>query len=171
MGDMKIGKHQSYKHASTALPGGPTVCADEPPLTFLLCTVPTDSHVWNLVALQLVIEEMGHRVINLGPCTPPTLVVESSRDARPDCVVVSTINGHGRVDGARLIAALRAEPDLARIPVVIGGKLGINGDRDADLRDDMHELGYDAVFPVYADAETALAAFRTFVTARLAHLR
>jgi methylaspartate mutase sigma subunit len=168
---MKTGELQNYKNASTAWPCRPTAGADEPPLTFLLCTIPTDSHVWNLVALQLVIEEMGHRVINLGPCTPLTLLVESSRDARPDCVVVSTVNGHGRVDGARLIAALRAEPDLAEVPVVIGGKLGIHDDREADLRDEMHELGYDAVFPVYADAETALAAFRAFVAVRLVQSR
>jgi methylaspartate mutase sigma subunit len=140
-------------------------------LTFLLCSVPSDSHMWNLVALQLLIEEMGHRVVNLGACTAVPLVIEASRAERPDCVVVSTVNGLGRVDAAQLITALRAEPDLAAIPVVIGGKLGLRGDRDTDPTAELRRLGYDGVFPVGASAEPALAGFRAFVATTLERAR
>jgi methylaspartate mutase sigma subunit len=140
-------------------------------LTFLLCSVPSDSHMWNLVALQLLIEEMGHRVVNLGACTAVPLVVESSRTERPDCVVVSTVNGLGCIDGARLIAALRAEPDLAGLPVVIGGKLGLRGDGDDDPTAELRRLGYDRVFPVGESDEHALAGFRAFVATTLERTR
>jgi methylaspartate mutase sigma subunit len=47
----------------------------------------------------------------------------------PDAVVISSGSGHGHLDGTRLISELRAdqEPAVAHVPVVIGGKLGING--------------------------------------------
>lgn len=140
-------------------------------LTFVLCSVPSDSHMWNLVALQLLIEEMGHRVINLGACTAVALVIETSRAERPDCVVVSTVNGLGCIDGAGLITALRAEPDLAALPVVIGGKLGLRGAGDSDPTAELRQLGYNAVFPVGESAEQALAEFRTFVAATLERAR
>jgi methylmalonyl-CoA mutase cobalamin-binding subunit len=140
-------------------------------LTFLLCTVPSDSHMWNLVALQLLIEEMGHRVVNLGACTAVPLVIETSRAERPHCVVISTVNGLGCIDGAGLITALRAEPDLAALPVVIGGKLGLRGTGDTVPTSELRRLGYDGVFPVGESAEQALAGFRAFVATMLERAR
>ncbi len=75
----------------------------------------------NLVYLQLVLEEIGHTVANLGPCPPDELVVDNCLELRPELVVVSSVNGHGFTDGLRLIRALRAVPELAGTPVVIGG--------------------------------------------------
>ena len=152
--------------------GGIKTRAGHPPLNFLLCSVPSDSHMWNLVALQLVIEEMGHRVVNLGPCTPIDQVIGACLGERPDCVVVSTVNGYGHVDGARLIVALRSDPRLASLPAVIGGKLGVHGDRDAGLGVDLRRLGYDATFSVgAADAHSAMAAFRSFVELRFERMK
>jgi len=99
------------------------------------------------------------------------LVVESCRAERPDCVVVSTVNGLGGIDAARLITALRAEPELAGLSVVIGGKLGVRGEADADPSAELRGLGYDGVFPVGASAEQALARFRAFVADRAERVR
>jgi methylaspartate mutase sigma subunit len=135
--------------------------------TFLVSSVPSDSHTWNLVALQLILEEMGHRVCNLGPCVPIDLLLRACRAERPDCVVISTVNGHGQVDGARIITALRADPELAGLVVVIGGKLGVHGDADRELRHDLLERGFDAVFPVGAgDAARAVVELCDFVRGR-----
>ncbi|GAA2018171.1 hypothetical protein GCM10009839_12840 [Catenulispora yoronensis] len=141
------------------------------PLTFVLCTLPSDSHMWNLVAMQLLIEEMGHTVRNLGACSPVALVLQECRAEPPDCVVVSTVNGLGGIDAARLITALRAEPELAGLPVVIGGSLGVHGEADADPSAELRDLGYDGVFPVGASAERALTRFRAFVAARAERVR
>jgi methylaspartate mutase sigma subunit len=95
----------------------------------LLTTVSSDSHTWNLVFLQLLLEELGYRVTNLGACVPDAEIIERTRAERPDAVVVSSVNGHGHIDGRRLIRRLRADADaaLAAVPVMIGGKLGIQG--------------------------------------------
>src|SRR5262245_41744776 len=92
-------------------------------LYVMVTSLSSDAHTWNLVYLQLLLEEMGCRVTNLGACTPDEMIVHACATRRPDLVVVSSLNGHGAHDGLRLIRVLRAEPDLAMLPVVIGGRL------------------------------------------------
>lgn len=117
----------------------------------LLSSVSSDSHTWNLVFLQLLLEETGHEVRNLGACVPDDLLVAECLAHRPDVLVISTVNGHGHVDGRRLITRLRAEPDLAGLPSVIGGKLGVAGAGDTDLAAELAGAGFDAVFADNAD--------------------
>jgi methylaspartate mutase sigma subunit len=125
-------------------------------LDVVVTSVASDSHTWNLVYLQLLLEELGHRVRNLGACVPDSLLVTECVRQRPDLVVVSSVNGHGLADGTRLIGRLRRRRELAGVPVVIGGKLGISGrGRAAELR----AAGFDAVFD---DGATATA-FRAFL--------
>lgn len=60
---------------------------------------------------------------------PDEVPDDECRARRPDLVVLSTVNGHGHQDGLRVIRRLRAAPELAGTPIVIGGKLGIDHDR------------------------------------------
>ncbi len=124
----------------------------------VVTSVSSDAHTWNLVYLQLVLEELGHRVTNLGACVPDAELVGRAAAARPDLVVISSVNGHGARDGLRVIRAVRAHPVLAATPVVIGGKLDTTGgNHEAELR----AAGFDAVF-----AEgTPIAAFHDFLAA------
>jgi len=126
-----------------------------PNLHVLLTTVSSDSHTWNLVYLQLLLEELGCQVTNLGACVPDALLIDEVRRIRPDAVVCSTVNGHGHIDGARMIRWLRADPDpaVATIPVIIGGKLGIAGDRDPELLAELLEAGFTTVFTDQARPE------------------
>lgn len=117
----------------------------------LLSTVSSDAHTWNLVFLRLLLEEMGHEVIGLGPCVPDRLLLDSVRRVRPDLLVVSTVNGHGRLDGARVIRKLRADPVARDTPAVIGGKLGITGDEGTAAARALVDAGFDAVFTDTAD--------------------
>jgi methylaspartate mutase sigma subunit len=112
----------------------------------LLSTTSSDSHTWNLMFLQLLLEERGHEVVNLGPCVPDDLLVETARSCRPSAIVISTVNGHGRIDGARVVRAVRRDPEIAHLPVVIGGKLGIEGTSSDDEVSRLLEAGFDAVF-------------------------
>jgi methylaspartate mutase sigma subunit len=115
-------------------------------LDVVVTSVSSDAHTWNLVYLQLVLEELGHRVLNLGACVPDDLVVSECLRVRPALVVVSSVNGHGHRDGTRLIGRIRARPELARTPVVIGGKLGIDGSDGRDRVESLRSSGFDAVF-------------------------
>jgi methylaspartate mutase sigma subunit len=112
----------------------------------LLSTGSSDSHTWNLVFLQLLLEEDGNEVINLGPCVPLKVFMDAVKRYQPDAIVVSSVNGHGFLDGQRMAEALRSDSVGKDIPAVIGGKLGILGDDNKQYVDELIEAGFDAVF-------------------------
>ncbi|HWM03850.1 MAG TPA: cobalamin-dependent protein [Actinophytocola sp.] len=128
-------------------------------LDVVVTSVASDSHTWNLVHLQLVLEELGHRVRNLGACVPDDLLVSECLRQRPDLVAIGTGNGHGLTDGTRVIGRLRSHPELAQVPVVIGGKLGITDRGTRDRAAALRAAGFDAVF----EDGNATAEFRAFV--------
>ena len=93
------------------------------PPKVLLTTIPSDSHNWNLIFMQLLMEEHGFDVMNLGACVPFTLLENTCNRIKPDIVVVSTVNGHGFIEGKELIAGLKKLDVMTGKPVFIGGKL------------------------------------------------
>ncbi|MCX5063010.1 MULTISPECIES: cobalamin B12-binding domain-containing protein [unclassified Streptomyces] len=121
-----------------------------------MTSVSSDSHMWNLVFLQLLLEENGGQVVNLGACTPDELVMSECLRIRPDALVISTVNGHGHIDGLRLIRKIRGHSGLAPMKVVIGGKLGVHGSRHAGSRAELVANGFDAVFEADADLDRFL---------------
>lgn len=118
-------------------PAGPRV---------LLTTVASDAHTWNLVYLSMLLHEHGYDVTTVGACPPVRTVVAAAQELRPDAVVVSTVNGHGCLDGAELVRALRAAPMSQDVPVAIGGKLGIDGDLQHQQTARLYGVGCDRVF-------------------------
>lgn len=116
------------------------------PLAVVVTSLSSDSHTWNLVYLQLLLEELGCRVTNLGACTPDETIVRECLSRHPDLVVVSSVNGHGYRDGLRLVTAIRACPALATTPLVVGGKLDVAGGSDGHNAVRLLAAGFDAVF-------------------------
>jgi methylaspartate mutase sigma subunit len=129
-------------------------------LDVIVTSLSSDAHTWNLVFIQLLLEDLGHRVVNLGPCTPDELIVDACRRHRPDLLVVSTVNGHGYLDATSLIGALRDVEELARMPAVIGGKLDVGGVDQVQREQELLAAGFDAVF----EEDVALASFHSFVS-------
>ncbi|MET8542169.1 methylaspartate mutase [Kitasatospora sp. NPDC004799] len=129
----------------------------------------SDSHTWNLVFLQLQLEDWGHRVRNLGPCLPGGELAEECRRGAPDLIVLSSVNGHGESDGLAAVAALRAVPELAGTPVVIGGKLGTGrqlsagagGGTGGEMTHRLLSAGFSAVF----HEASGVAEFERYVAA------
>ncbi|WP_441250912.1 cobalamin B12-binding domain-containing protein [Kitasatospora sp. McL0602] len=113
----------------------------------LLTTGSSDAHTWNLVHLQLFLEEHGHSVLNLGPCVPEKLLVDTAQLTKPDLVVFSSVNGHGHLDGMRAAGAMRAERSTRDIPMVIGGLLGISPEGAEQRTADLLAAGFDEVHP------------------------
>lgn len=112
----------------------------------VLTTIPSDSHSWNLVFMQMFLEELGFDVVNLGICAPYEMVLSECRRVEPELLVVSTVNGHGYMEGAELARQIESLPNRAAMKVVIGGKLGTD---ERDLGSQATALdasGYDGVF-------------------------
>jgi methylmalonyl-CoA mutase cobalamin-binding subunit len=102
---------------------------------------------------------MGHEVTNIGSCVPDELLIEECRRVRPELVVISSVNGHGALDGARAVRRLRDQPDLRDLRVVIGGKLGVRGAEAGTYGPEMLAAGFDAVF----EDDAGGAAFRQYL--------
>ncbi|MCB5165113.1 cobalamin-dependent protein [Streptomyces bambusae] len=130
-----------------------------PAKRFIVSSVSSDAHMWNLVFLQLLLEENGGEVTNLGACVPDQVIIDECREVRPDVLVLSTVNGHGHLDGLRLIRKIRSEPDLQDLRVVIGGKLGVRGAENVEFIEKLAEGGFDGVF----ESEGALSSFDEFL--------
>ena len=128
-------------------------------LEVIVTGLSSDAHTWNLVYLELLLEELGCQVTNLGGCTPDELIIRECVERRPDLVVISSLNGHGCQDGTRLIGAVRACADLARTPVVIGGKLDTTNGGDGGNAARLLAAGFDGVF----EDSGGVTRFRTFV--------
>jgi methylaspartate mutase sigma subunit len=131
----------------------------EPPLpTVILSSIPSDSHTWNLLFMQLLLQEHHWSVSNLGACVPVELLRDEAVAEPPRLIVISTVNGHGTQDGLRVIETLRAEPVLSGVPIVLGGKLDTSGSRHSEGIEALREAGYDEVF-VGDDSVTAFLGF------------
>lgn len=137
------------------------VAAEKPqkPLKVLLSSVSSDSHTWNLVFMQLLLEELGHEVINLGACVLDEMIIDECANHKPDMLVISSVNGHGNIDGERMVRRLRADPRTASMPAVIGGKLGTKGADNLQYNKTLLEAGFSAVF----EDAGGIAQFESFV--------
>lgn len=112
----------------------------------LLSTIPSDSHMWNLVFLQLYLEEMGHEVINLGACVPVDLLLTTMEQYEHDVVVISSINGHANMEGLEIGHRIRRHPKLNKKILVIGGKLGTKGKDNIKYKKQLIYAGFNKVF-------------------------
>ncbi|MDZ4679093.1 MAG: cobalamin-dependent protein [Saprospiraceae bacterium] len=115
--------------------------------TALLTTIPSDSHNWNLIYMQLLLQENGFEVINLGACTTYEEVAQACCNIFPEIVVVSTVNGHGYLEGKTLIEKIRAIPEMKDIPVYIGGKLSTDKNMSYRYSVELENAGYSSVYP------------------------
>lgn len=127
-------------------------------LKCLLSTVESDSHMWNLVYMQLFMEEQGMTVDNLGCCVPAQNVVSEMARQQPDMVVVSSVNGHGYFQGMELMQTIKNTGVQGNARVVIGGKLSILESENEVISEQLQQQGYDGVF-VGANAIREFVAF------------
>lgn len=129
---------------------------------FLVSSTSSDSHTWNLVFLQLLIEEYGHEVHNLGACVTADQLLDQCLRLLPDVLVMSSVNGHGYVDGSRAIRAIRTIASLRYMRAVIGGKLNTRGQLSHEQAQGLLDSGFDAV---YAPDTSSEEEFRSFLQA------
>lgn len=114
--------------------------------TAVIGTIPSDSHTWNLVYLQWVLKEHGFEVWNLGCCTAMEEFIRVVAQVQPDFAAVSTINGHGVLEGPELARSFRENLLTRLIPLVIGGRLGCEGEAPADLAEKLRAAGFTEAF-------------------------
>lgn len=126
----------------------------KPMNTAVLTTTRSDSHTWNLVYMEMWLRERGLKVINLGSCVPASEVAQACR-TRPGMLLVSSINGHGGIEGLDLIREVRAATAGDELLTVIGGKLTTSPEMLPAMTERLLVAGFDAVL-TGADALASL---------------
>lgn len=113
----------------------------------LLVTIPSDSHSWNMVFMEFLLSEGNYQVNNMGPNTPMSDVIDWLKQHPCDLVVVSTVNGHGYLEGVELAQRIRDESRYAGA-LCIGGKICTENDMTTLERYShiLMQAGFDAVF-------------------------
>ena len=119
---------------------------DQPNRLAVVATTPDDSHVWNLVGVQLELEERGFEVLNLGACTPADLVAEVVRDRRPVLLVISSINGHGAISLGEVVHTLEEYQVKRSTTIVAGGLLTTDPATAGAAERELLDLGLAGVF-------------------------
>lgn len=112
----------------------------------VLATTPDDSHLWNLVGVQLELEERGFAVTNLGQCTPVKLIAETLTAVVPELLVISSINGHGEISIAQMLRELTPVLLATDTRVVAGGLLATDQAQSLRIERSLLSLGCSAVF-------------------------
>ncbi len=112
----------------------------------LISSISSDSHTWNLVYMQLLIEELGHKAINIGNCITIDYLVKQAHYHRPDILVISTVNGHGHIEGVEIMNELKKHDVLRNLKTVIGGKLGTLGNNNESYVQKLLDVGFQRVF-------------------------
>ncbi|NQZ11150.1 MAG: cobalamin B12-binding domain-containing protein [Algicola sp.] len=112
----------------------------------LLTTIPSDSHGWNLIYMELLLKEQGYDVNNLGVCVPNDLVIDECEKNEPDLVVVSTVNGHGYMEGKQLARSLAKQKQRLGFELCIGGKLNTDPTKLAKQVENLKSSGFDGVY-------------------------
>ena len=125
----------------------------------IVSSVSSDSHTWNLIFMQLYMEELGFEVINLGACVGYDELIKRCHFEKPDLLLISTVNGHGCIEGVNIATMISNYPVLQRMTTVIGGKLTTKGDDNKQAIMDLYNAGFDGVFA----GEDSLSCFREFL--------
>ncbi|MCZ6925492.1 MAG: cobalamin-dependent protein [Rickettsia endosymbiont of Ixodes persulcatus] len=112
----------------------------------LISSISSDSHTWNLVYMQLLVEEMGHEAINIGNCVQIDHLIKQAHYHKPDILVISTVNGHGHIEGVEIVNEIKKYDMLKHMEIVIGGKLGTLGNENQSYVQKLLDAGFDKVF-------------------------
>jgi len=112
----------------------------------VLTTIPSDSHNWNLIFMELLLEEIGFEVKNLGACVPYDLLLKSCYKYSPDIIVVSTVNGHGFIEGKLLVEYLQDYLIQSEVPIYIGGKLSTDKTKSLTYALELERAGFTKAY-------------------------
>ena len=112
----------------------------------IVCTTPSDSHMWNLVILDLFLQEKDFNVLNLGSNTPFKAVLESLDTFCPDLVIVSSLNGHLLQDGVEMMRYIQSHKGYVPCSFVAGGRASTDPKNMLFISKKLKSYGFEETF-------------------------
>ncbi|WP_207390036.1 hypothetical protein [Phytopseudomonas daroniae] len=97
--------------------------------------------------MDFLLGEWGYQIENMGPNTPVGDVVNWLKSNPCEMVVVSTVNGHGYIEGIEIARRVRGDAKFHGL-LCVGGKICTENDPLTIARhsEALKEAGFDGVF-------------------------
>lgn len=134
-------------------------------IVLVMGVIGADVHAVGNKILNYVFEQNGFRVINLGVMVSQKEFVDAAIEANADCIVVSSLYGHGEIDCDGLRDKCK-EAGLNNIKLYVGGNLVVGKQDFETVKKKFLDMGYDRVFGSKEPLENVVAEMKSDFNAK-----
>lgn len=129
-------------------------------IVLVMGVIGADVHAVGNKILNYVFEQNGFRVINLGVMVSQKEFVDAAIESNADCIVVSSLYGHGEIDCDGLRDKCK-EAGLNNIKLYVGGNLVVGKQDFETVKKKFLDMGYDRVFGSKEPLENVVAEMKS----------
>jgi len=119
-------------------------------ITIVLGVIGADVHAVGNKILNFTFNQAGFNVINLGVMVGQTEFVQAAIEADADCIIVSSLYGHGEID-CKGLREKCDEAGLEGIKLYVGGNLVVGKTEFSEVEKVFLKMGFDRVYPPGTD--------------------
>lgn len=127
--------------------------------TVVMGVIGADVHAVGNQILSYAFREAGFNVVNLGVMVSQEEYIEAAIESAADCIVVSSLYGHGELD-CQGFRDKCDEAGLLGIPLYVGGNIVVGKQNFADVRKRFEAMGFTRVFGPGTTPEEGIKALR-----------
>ncbi|MCL2671503.1 MAG: methylaspartate mutase subunit S [Clostridiales bacterium] len=125
----------------------------------VLGVIGSDVHAVGNKILYHAFTDAGFDVTNLGVMVSQEEFIEAAVETAADCIVVSSLYGHGELD-CRGLREKCDEAGLHGILLYVGGNIVVGKQPFAEVEARFHAMGFDRVFGPGTSPEEGIGALR-----------
>lgn len=128
--------------------------------TIVIGVIGSDCHAVGNKILELVLDEAGFNIVNIGVLSSQEDFVNAAVEERADAIMVSSMYGHGEID----CRGLRERCDRAglnNILLYVGGNIVVGKQNWLSVYNKFIEMGYDRAYPPGTTTDTAINDLRS----------
>lgn len=125
-------------------------------VVLVMGVIGADVHAVGNKILDYAFNQAGFKVINLGVMVSQKEFVEAAIEANADCIVVSSLYGHGEIDCPGLKDKCN-EAGLDKVRLYVGGNLVVGKQDPKEVEKRFLNMGFDRVYAQNTDVDITIA--------------
>lgn len=123
--------------------------------TVVIGVIGADCHAVGNKILELVFDEAGFNVVNVGVLSSQEDFVNAAVEKNADAIMVSSMYGHGEID-CRGLREMCDKAGLKNILLYVGGNIVVGKQNWLSVYNKFIEMGYDRAYPPGTSTDTAI---------------
>lgn len=125
-------------------------------VVLVMGVIGADVHAVGNKILDYAFNQSGFKVINLGVMVSQKEFVEAAIESNADCIVVSSLYGHGEIDCPGLRDKCN-EAGLDKVRLYVGGNLVVGKQDPKDVENRFLDMGFDRVYAKNTDVDITIS--------------